>query len=76
MCDCEECQRGRRVTALREFLMKHSPESDLLEGLDELYSTYVHDSEDHGVLKAIVDNQWPSAEGYMKAKGWVREQKG
>lgn len=73
MCNCEECQRGRRATALREFLKEHSPESDLLEGFDELYSKYVHDSVDHGVLKAIVDNQWPSSEGYMKSKGWIRE---
>lgn len=71
MCNCEECKRWGRVYEIQVFLRNHGEEA-LLDGLDELYETYVHDSMDHEHLKAIVDNKWPSAEAYMKEKGWVR----
>lgn len=72
MCDCKECLRSRRVTKIRDYL-RETGRHDLLDSLDDLYSAYVHDGEDHGVLRAIVDVQWPSAEAYMKTKGWVRD---
>lgn len=72
MCNCEECKRWSRVQDIQIFLRFHE-EEELLESLDELYETYVHDSMDYNHLKAIVDNQWPSAEEYMKSKGWIRE---
>ncbi|UTC25468.1 hypothetical protein P7_278 [Pectobacterium phage vB_PcaM_P7_Pc] len=71
MCDCERCKLGRRVKALLERLIE-TDSGRHVETLDDLYSEYVHDSMDHDHLKAIVDNQWPSAEAYMKSKGWVR----
>ncbi|QEG12341.1 hypothetical protein [Enterobacter phage vB_ExiM_F5M1E] len=74
MCDCESCKLGRRVTALRDYLVDQGQE-DHLETINDLYSEHVHDGLDHDWLKAVVDNNWPSAEAYMKSKGWVREQK-
>lgn len=71
MCDCEECKRSVRVQKIRDFLELHD-QKELLASLEELYDTYAHDSMDHDVLKAMVDNIWPSAEGHMKKKGWVR----
>lgn len=71
MCDCESCKLGSRVTALRDYLVDQGQE-DHLETIDDLYSENVHDRLDHDWLKAVVDNNWPSAEAYMKSKGWVR----
>ncbi len=72
-CECEACNMGKRVKDLREFLDERFPDSlPHVQTLDDLYSQFVHDSLDHDVLKAIVDNQWPSAEAYMNSKGWVR----
>lgn len=68
MCECEECQRSVRVQKTRDFLELHD-QKELLENLAELYDIYAHD---HDVLKAMVDNIWPSAEGYMKKRGLVR----
>lgn len=71
MCDCKKCKLGRQVTALRDMLVDTNSWPHV-KTLDDLYSEYVHDSMDHDHLKAIVDNNWPSAEAYMKSKGWVR----
>lgn len=74
MCDCEQCKLSRKVQSIRELLINLG-QSEQLANLDDLYSQYVHDSLDHDWLKAVVDNQWPSAESVMKGYGWVREVK-
>lgn len=71
MCNCEECLLFKRVQEIQVFL-RHHEEHELLDSLDKLYDNYVHDSMDHEHLKAVVDNNWPSAEAYMKSRGWVR----
>lgn len=71
MCECEECKRSARVDKIRDFLKMHD-QKELLDHLEELYETYAHDSMDHDVLKAIVENKWPSAEFQMKKWGWRR----
>lgn len=76
MCECESCKMGRKVADLRAYMTQGGVVSNMyVKTLDELYSAYVHEGIDHDHLKAIVDNNWPSAEAYMKSKGWVREQK-
>lgn len=75
MCNCERCNLSRKVTALREHLVRSGASSvEHIETLDQLYSEYVHDSMDHEWLQAVVDNKWPSSGGYMKTKGWFREE--
>lgn len=71
MCECESCKLYLRVCSVREYLRSQG-QDELLETLEELYSAYVHDGIDHEWLSAVVDNKWPSAEGHMKSKGWVR----
>lgn len=72
-CKCENCDLSKRVSKLRDYLNADLGAVEELATLDQVYSELVHTSLDHDVLSAIIDNQWPSAEEYMKNKGWVRE---
>lgn len=71
MCECEECKRSKRVGEIKSFLEAHD-QKELVGHLEELYDTYAHDSMDHDMLKAVVENKWPSAEKRMRNWGWVR----
>ena len=73
MCECESCKMGRSVADLRAYMTQGGVVSNIyVKTLDALYSAYVHEGMDHDWLKAVVDNNWPSSEAYMKSKGWVR----
>ncbi|QYC52492.1 queuosine biosynthesis protein [Salmonella phage SSBI34] len=73
MCNCDSCKLSRRVTELREYLVRTGAASVAhVETLDTLYSEYVHDGIDHEWLQAVVDNKWPTSEQHMLKMGWVR----
>lgn len=63
-----------RVLDLRDFLDERFPDSlPHAQTVEDLYLSYIKLSVEHDHLKSIIDNTYPSSEGYMRAKGWIRE---
>ena len=74
-CGCDNCKLNSELKELENYLKDNKAPEQFNEFVEKLYGLYIHEQLDHDVLKAIVDNNWSSAEQIMNQSGWVRKGK-